>query len=420
MERSPAKVAVDLTPLLPGGQNGGAKVFILELLRGLAALAPATSFILLTNGATHEELSHLECANMRRLRVGPDPVSGSLGSRLRRRIIPLWGRLPERLRRRLGDAARGAWGMLKRRRPPTLLRSLGVDLLYCPFPAVPLAEPGITIVCTIYDLQYRTYPQFFAAADRAERHRNLLAAVRANAAFAAISDYARDSALAHLGIDPGRIRTIHLRLARRVSEPRADSGQVLRELQLDAGRYFIYPANFWPHKNHETLLKAFEAARRRGLPDDFKLLCPGADSERRRALAQIAREMGLGERVVFPGYVTDQDLAMLLHNASAMVFPSRYEGYGLPVIEAMASGIPVACGNVAALPEIAAGAAIMFDPEDASQIAAAMLAMVGDAALRERLIGAGRERAAAFSDAKRMEREYWDLFRAALARTERI
>jgi len=127
-----------------------------------------------------------------------------------------------------------------------------------------------------------------------------------------------------------------------------------------------------------------------------------------------AHTMNLGDRILFPGYLPNSELAALMANCTGVVFPSLYEGFGLPVIEAMAAGVPVACSNTTSLPEVAADAAILFDPRVPTQIAQAMISLVENEALRARLIQAGKQRAAEFSDPERMAREYWELFQYAL------
>jgi glycosyltransferase involved in cell wall biosynthesis len=144
----------------------------------------------------------------------------------------------------------------------------------------------------------------------------------------------------------------------------------------------------------------------------MRLVCTGAPGERRDALERAARQMGLGAHVSFPGFVPQEEMQRLMAGATAVVFPSLYEGFGLPVIEAMAAGVPVACSNTTSLPEVADGAALLFDPRIPEQVAAAMVSLAGDAQLRERLIAAGRDRAREFADPDRMAREYWELLRA--------
>jgi glycosyltransferase involved in cell wall biosynthesis len=419
MSVEPRVVVVDLTPVLPGGENGGAKIFVLELLRRLAERAPRSSFVLLTQAAAHEELAALDRPNMRRLMVIGAVQERSLRIRLRgvaERMLP---HLPGRARRLLTRASYRVSAALKRRRTGTLLHELGADLLFCPFTAPTFHEPGIPTVCTIYDLQYKTYPEFFGELDAAHRDRTFVEASRHATALTAISDYSRSSAITHGGLDPERIRTICLRMAQRISPRAAHDPKVLAGYGLEAGRYLVYPANFWRHKNHEMLLAAFGMARRSGLAPDVKLVCTGAPGARRDWLASAAAAMGLGNHVVFPGFIPESELATVIGQSAGVVFPSLYEGFGLPVVEAMSAGVPVACSDTTSLPEVAADAAILFDPRIPERIAQAIVTLAGDEVLRARLVQAGLARAAEFSDSHRMVEEYWDLFLFAMTHERR-
>jgi glycosyltransferase involved in cell wall biosynthesis len=204
-------------------------------------------------------------------------------------------------------------------------------------------------------------------------------------------------------------------MAQRIAPSIENDKAVLGRLNLTPQRYLIYPANFWKHKNHEMLLTAFGMACHEGLAADIQLVCTGAPGARQEWLMSTTRTMNLSDRVIFPGYLPNAELAALMANCTGMVFPSLYEGFGLPVIEAMASGVPVACSNTTSLPEVAADAAILFDPCVPTQIAQAMISLVENEALRAPLIQAGLQRAAEFSDSGRMAREYWELFQHALA-----
>ena len=125
--------------------------------------------------------------------------------------------------------------------------------------------------------------------------------------------------------------------------------------------------------------------------------------------------MGLEHRVLFPGFLPNADLECLIANCRGMVFPSLYEGFGLPVIEGMAAGIPVACSNTTSLPEVAADAAVLFDPRVPAQMAQAIVSIVNDDELREKLVRIGLQRAAEFSDTARMAKDYYELFQRAMA-----
>jgi hypothetical protein len=195
---------------------------------------------------------------------------------------------------------------------------------------------------------------------------------------------------------------------------------ILSRLGLSPQQYLIYPANFWKHKNHEMLLTAFGMACHGGLSANIKLVCTGAPGARQEWLMRAARNMNLGDRVLFPGYLPNAELAALMANCAGVMFPSLYEGFGLPVIEAMAAGVPVACSNTTSLPEVAADAAILFDPRVPTQIVQAMVSMVDNEGLRARTTQAGQQRAVEFSDVERMAREYWELFQYALSNEKKL
>ncbi len=406
-------IVIDLTPVLPGGENGGAKVFVLELLRRLAERAPQTQFVLLTQAAAHDELAALDRANVRRLMVlglGGPPALRSLGRKIFSRVL---AHLPGRLRRVAGRLRYVLSRVSKRSGSRSLLRDLNVDLLFCPFTAPTYFELGIPTVCIIYDLQYKTYPEFFAPEDVAHRDRTFTEAARRSTALAAISDYSRDLAIAEGKLDPGSIKTIHLHISQHSlrNAPRDES--ILSRLQLTAGKYLIYPANFWKHKNHEMLLTAFGLARRGGLADDIRLVCTGAPGARQQWLKRAAQGLGLENHILFPGYLANAELLALVTSSAGVIFPSLYEGFGLPVVEAMATGVPVACSNVTSLPEVAGDAAILFDPRIPEQIAQAIISLAHDKELTARLVRLGDTRAAQFSDSRLMAEQYWTLFQRA-------
>ena len=408
----PKCIAVDLTLVLPGGENGGAKVFLLELLRELPQMHPDTQFIVLTRESSHHELAFLDRRNMRRIMVQaepsrhPDHEKPSLPP-------PSWTiRTVQRWKRSVKKRIKKQEQSSEER-----LKHLGVDLLFSPFTSLDHAEPGIPAVCTIHDLQHKTYPEFFTADDNANRDRMFNDACRKSTLVVAISEYTRSSAITHGNLDSSRIKTIHHRIAHRMASNNGVLESTLfGRLGLVKKEYLLYPANFWKHKNHEALLSAFEIATRNGLSSVIKLVCTGAPDERQKVLIEKVHAMNLDERVLFPGYLPDNDLAVLLSSCSGLIFPSLYEGFGLPVIEAMASGIPVACSNTRALPEVTSGAALLFNPERPEEIAKAMLSLTEDESLRLRLVDAGLIRAHEFSDSKRMVQEYWELFEEAINR----
>lgn len=403
-------IAVDLTPVLPGGENGGAKVFVLELISRLAELAPQTQFVLLTRDSSHEELSSLDRTNVRRIMVLGESRSAPLQSAFGQALVRIFRHLPSSLRTIAGRAGYSLKAASRRTSSSPILRGLKADLLFCPFTAPTFAEAAIPTVSVIYDLQYKTYPEFFAAEDVAHRDRTFVEASKRSTMLAAISDYSRQTAIERGGIDPSRIKTIHLHISKaRLRNAKKDE-TVLDRLNLLPRKYLIYPANFWKHKNHEMLLTAFGMARSRGLADDIKLVCTGAPGERQSWLKQASIGLGLDQSVILPGYLKNAELLALISESAGVVFPSLYEGFGLPVIEAMATDVPVACSNVTSLPEVAGGAAILFDPRVPEQIAGAIVSLAHDRELTARLVEAGKTQAARFTDSSAMAQEYWQTF----------
>ena len=409
-----SRIAVDLTPLLPEGDNGGAKVFVMALLRHLASTLPDHEFVLLTQAASHGELAALDARNVRR-----EMVMGRAASGRRSALASVWegftAYAPDAMSIAASRAVHGLYRRGQRRGARTALDAIAADVLFCPFTAPTFHREGTPTICTVYDLQHRAHPSFFTATERAFREAMLRDAAGHADLLVAISAFARDEWLATGLVSPERMRVVSLRLASRLAAA-AEQPQALAAYGLQPGRYLLYPANGWPHKNHAALLAAFAAARVAGLDPAMRLVLPGAQDAVRERLAGEVHALHLDEQVVTPGFVSDDALATLLRHARAMVFPSLYEGFGLPVLEAMEAGVPVACSGTTALREVAGDAALLFDPERPEDIARALVAVAGDDALREALVHRGRARAAAYADTARMVREYAEILKQAAAR----
>jgi glycosyltransferase involved in cell wall biosynthesis len=398
-------IAVDLVPVLPGGDNGGAKIFTIELVRMLAKLHPTIRFVLFTQAGSHEELASLDGPNVSRMLVWGGPTGPSPAGWLTKAGKAALAMVPRAVADRV---QRGIRRFRAQSSGPSLPRQVGADLLFCPLTAPLFFDPEIPAVCVVYDLQYKSYPQFFSSAETSQRERTFHDACRKASAIGVISDYVRKSVIEAKLIAPERVFTTYIRLPHRL--PSLDASQVgdtLTRLDIKSGEYVFYPANFWRHKNHEILVTGFLMARARGLPEHLKLVFTGAPSERMDELARAAAALGLQDRVVFAGFVAETEFAVLLKNCLAVVFPSLYEGFGMPVIEAMAAGCPVTCSNRTSLPEVAGDAALQFDPRIPTQVADALVRIATDEPLRASLIERGKRQAEVFGDSTQMAREYW-------------
>jgi glycosyltransferase involved in cell wall biosynthesis len=204
---------------------------------------------------------------------------------------------------------------------------------------------------TILDLQHELFPRFFSRAELAYRRLAYRRSVRASRLIIAISAHVKDTIVERLGVEPERVRVIHLGvdLARFSPEER------------ERKPFVLYPANRWPHKNHERLFEAFALVGRER-PDLTLVLTGGGHAGK-----------SVPEGVDVRGHVPADDLLELYRSASALVFPSLYEGFGQPPLEAMACGCPVAASHAGALPEVCGDAARYFDPESPTAIADAVL-----------------------------------------------
>jgi len=165
---------------------------------------------------------------------------------------------------------------------------------------------------------------------------------------------------------------------------------------LQRGGFFLYPAQSWPHKNHVRLIAAL-AMIAKELPADLRLVLTGSPFAADHPAHGLIAEHRLEKRVLHLGYRSPMELRALYDGAKALVYPSLFEGFGLPVAEAMIARCPVACSNTSSLPEIAGDAAITFDPVNVPEMAAAMLRIAIDADLRTALMAASERRRSLFS-----------------------
>ena len=174
-----------------------------------------------------------------------------------------------------------------------------------------------------------------------------------------------------------------------------DIGELRSRLSLPES-FLLYPAQTWPHKNHMRLLEALASIRDEhgvGIP----LVCPGKQTDHYGQIQDLIGSLGLEPLTRFPGFVSPLELRALYELATGLVFPSLFEGWGLPVCEAFDAGLPVASSTATGLPDVVGDAGLMFDPDDTQGMAAEVLRLWQDAGLRASLRERGRERAALFS-----------------------
>ncbi len=303
-----------------------------------------------------------------------------------------------------------------------------LDLWFCPLLVLEPARPGLPAVATVPDLQHEVYPEFFSPEVLDWRRLRYRRTVERAERVLTFSRYSKAQLVERLGADPERVVVTYLDGAPELAAADADTptpGAVRARYGLPE-RYFFYPGASWPHKNHRVLFEALAELKRRH-PSAPSLVLTGARIDGGVDLRAACRRLGLEDDVHLLGYVPRDDLPALYSASLATVFPSLFEGFGIPVVEAMRAGSPVICSSATSLPEIAGDAAVYFDPARADELCARLAAFhaAGSNGVpvtsasepvrsRRDLVRAGRLQAAKFSW-ERTARATLDAFRAALA-----
>jgi glycosyltransferase involved in cell wall biosynthesis len=279
------------------------------------------------------------------------------------------------------------------------VRTLDIDLMFCPFTAVFYSAPGVPTVVVVADLQYRYYPQFFTIEQNFHADNNFRKVCQVATRLICLSDFTRQTVIEQGKVAPEQAVTIYPSFWSALSvQPAEQVKLALEKWHLEESQYLFFPANFWPHKNHAMLLTAFNMFCHLHPESSLKLVLSGAPGERMSALQKAASQMGLSERVVFTGYLRPPEVSALLQGCLALIFPSLFEGFGMPALEAMQFGKPVLCSQATSLPEVCGEAALYFDPRLPGEMLGAIENLVGDPGLAFHLAEKGRQQALRFND----------------------
>ncbi len=272
------------------------------------------------------------------------------------------------------------------------------DLYFCPLTALyPRPIPRPTVM-TLVDIQEVFYPEFFTPADRYMRELHFPGSTRMADRVITISEFSRRTIIEHHRLPPERVAVVHLCADERYSRSAAVARPPAAHLPA---RFVFYPANPWKHKNHDVLLRALRLLRdERGRRVDLVLSGFGQDDG--SLVATMAETHGVRDQVHALGYLAVEELAYLYRHADMLVFPSLFEGFGIPLVEAMAAGCPVVAAGATSIPEVAGDAAEYFDPASPVALAAAIERVLGEER-RESLRARGLRRARDFSAAKMAE-----------------
>lgn len=285
-----------------------------------------------------------------------------------------------------------------------------IDLLHHLGGTMPLLRsvPGVV---TVHDLQPFAMPEHFSHVKRSYLQIVLPMSVRKARRVVTLTEFTRRDLHERLGVDLAKIDLVYSGV-----EPADDAmelarlPEVLERYGLVQQRYFLYPAITYPHKNHLVLLDAL--AQMPEAKKDIQLVLTGGAAQMEQRVHEEAVRLGVVGRVVRTGRIPREDLDVLYRGAAALLFPSRFEGFGLPVLEAMVRGCAVIASDVTSLPEVIGDAGVLVDPQRAKDWSAAMVHVVRDDSHRKDLSALGRARASEFSwheAAAALERVYRDV-----------
>jgi glycosyltransferase involved in cell wall biosynthesis len=378
----PLRIGVNALYLIPGGV-GGTEIYLRHLLAALAQIDAENEYFVFLNRET--AAAHPLVPDAPNFQAAPCAV----------RAV----RRPSRL----------AWEQLAL---PVQARRRRLDVMLSPGFTAPLGVRRN--VAVIHDLQHKRQPQNFGRLELLAWRALVWASARFSDQVITVSESSRRDILEMYGLPPGRVHVIHHGVEPAFFQLRAGSASDRRPLEragIGGWPYLLTVSTVHPHKNWARWLEAYGSLLAEGWPQH--LVIAGVRGNYTAELRRLLETSALRERVHLTGWVARPLLLELFRFAEALVFPSTFEGFGLPVLEAMAAGLPVACSSIPPLREVARDAALFFDPHSSAEIAAAVRRLLSEPALRAALAARGRATAANFTWTRAAEQTLAVLRRAA-------
>jgi glycosyltransferase involved in cell wall biosynthesis len=360
-----------------GEQETGNETYMVNLIRGLASVDHHTSYLLYSPYPDALRMCGSLPANFATRRIWPAP------SPLR---IPLG--LPARV---IADA---------------------VDILHVTYVAPPVTFARV--VATVHDISYLLYPHTFSLRDKVILGTLVPVTLARAKMIITVSESSRQDIVRHYGTTAEKIAVVYQSISaafHRLSDTTRIAAARAR-FAIDRP-YILAVGNLQPRKNLPRLIQAYARLRQTGTYHG-RLVLVGRSKWRESKVYQAIRALGLADEVILTGYILEDELVALYNGADAFVYPSLYEGFGLPPLEAMACGCPVVTGNTSSLPEVVGDAGIMVAPTSVDALAAAIAQITRDLNLRDVLVERGQRRAALFT-AEAAARATFQVYRRALS-----
>lgn len=285
------------------------------------------------------------------------------------------------------------------------------DVFFSPDGFIPLGMP-VPKVSMFHDVAYLRYPEYLQPRIRKFYAKWIPRYLAYTQHIITVSEFSKSELIDGYNVHPDKISVVYNGITD-AYQPLDNAQQDVTRNKYTQGRpYFVFLGALHPRKNVLTLVKAFDHFKT-NYKSDVQLILAGRNAWHNKELFETIQKSPFTKEIHLPGYVRTEDAVPLVASAEAMIYPSIYEGFGLPVVEAMACGVPVICSNVSSLPEVAGNAALQFDPMDVQQLSQHMQTIVSDASVRNELIRLGFERCKVFSWDRAAEEIYGVLEKVA-------
>ncbi len=360
------------TLFLTPGQIGGIETYLRHLVTQLGKIDRNNRYTLFVSEHNRHIFNEISYPNFRKETISLIPTRSSLVDRIFRKLKIV----PSHIARQLNVYP--------------------VELLH--YPGTTIDQPEIKTPCilTMHDLQHEYFPGFFSQEELAWRNRWFLPSAKKARHIITVSEFTRQTIIEKYDIMPQKITAIYHGISP-IFKAVCNKKMIvsIRQKYGLPDQFVFFPANPWPHKNHARLFDAVNLLRQ-DYHTTVQLVLSGVWADK-SGLSRLIARAGLANQVHLLGYLPYKELPALYTAASALVFPSLFEGFGLPALEAMACGCPVICSNTTSLPELVGDAAILIDPVDVAQIAEAIYNVLHDQSLRKSLVEKGLLQAKRFT-----------------------
>ncbi len=389
------RIGIDISFWL-GADNGGVSTYALGLLGGLArVMDKSDELVVFLDAEFRPALPAGFCAEVRYVR---------------------------RPRRLLDRGIQKAARWISMRNTPLVraLEQAGLDIVHLMVPRLEIVGVAdLAVIVTVHDVLFERNPSMFQCRELANRRKALARTIQYARAFVAVSNETACDILRQFPAAAERLHVIHSAAGAQYCVRPAVELKAIRAKYGLPEAYVYYPANDWPHKNHEHLLKAWSIVMGKEEAQGVSLVLSGARTPAGAEIDALIRTYGVGHSVVHLGYVPFDDVPLLYNGALALVYPSLFEGFGLPLLEAMRCGCPVVCSDIPVLREVGGDGAAYFNPLEVNSIAEALLGLLQNAPSRKCMVERGMKHQARFTWEEAAHRVYM-LYRAAVGNSEGV